>query len=46
MEEYQIQVKNIIDSYKEFQRIELTDYLIECLEKTLEDSFNYTDLCR
>lgn len=45
MEEYQIQVKTIIDLYKEGNKVELTEYLIECLEKTLEDSFNYIDLC-
>jgi hypothetical protein len=45
MEEYQIQVKTIIDVYKENGKVELTDYLIKCIEKTLEDSFKYTDLC-
>jgi hypothetical protein len=45
MEEYQIQVKTIIDAYKENGKVELTDYLIKCIEETLEDSFKYTDLC-
>lgn len=45
MEEYQIQVKTIIDEYKNKGKIELTDYLIECLEECLEDSFKYKDLC-
>jgi len=45
MEEYQVMVKTIISTYKENGKVELTDFLIECLEKCLEDSFNYTDLC-
>ena len=45
MEEYQIQVKTIIDFYKEGHKVELTDYLIKCLEKCLDDSFKYIDLC-
>ena len=45
MEEYQMMVKTIISTYKENGKVELTDYLIECLEKCLEDSFKCTDLC-
>lgn len=45
MEEYQMMVKTIISTYKENDRVELTDFLVECLEKCLEDSFKYTDLC-
>ena len=45
MEEYQLQVQTIINTYKENGKVELTDYLIKCLELTLEDSFNYRDLC-
>ena len=45
MEEYQIQVKTIIDEYKNNGKVELTNYLIECLEKCLKDSFKYKDLC-
>ena len=45
MEEYQMMVKTIISTYKENGKVELTDFLTECLEKCLEDSFKYTD-CR
>ena len=45
MEEYQIQVKTIIDTYKLNGKVELTDYLIKCIEDTLEDSFKYSNLC-
>lgn len=45
MEEYQMMVKTIISTYKENGKVKLTDFLIECLEKCLEDSFKYTDLC-
>lgn len=44
MEEYQMQVKTIIDTYKINGKVELTDYLIKCIKDTLEDSFRYTDL--
>lgn len=45
MEEYQIQVKTIINEYKNNGKVELTDYLIKCLEECLEDSFKYKNLC-
>lgn len=46
MEEYQIQVQTIINEYKNNGKIELTDYLIKCIEQTLEDSFKYQSLCK
>lgn len=45
LEEYQIHVQTLISEFKHNRKVELTDYLINCIEECLEDSFKYKDLC-
>lgn len=45
MEGYQIHVQTIISEFRRNNKVELTDGLINCIEKCLEDSLKYTDLC-
>lgn len=44
-EMYQIHVETIISEFRHKKNVELTDYLIDCIEKCLEDSYKYKDLC-
>ncbi len=44
-EMYQIHVETIISEFRRKKNVELTDYLIDCIEKCLEDSYKYTNLC-
>ena len=38
-EEYQIQVETIVNEFKRKENVNLTEYLVECIEKTLKDSY-------
>ncbi len=37
--EYQIQVETIVGEFKRKGNVNLSKYLVECIEKTLKDSY-------
>lgn len=42
--EYQIQVKTIISEFKRKGEVKLTNYLIECIEEVLNDSYKINNI--
>lgn len=43
-EEYQIQVETIVSEFKRKGNVNLTEYLVECIEKILNDSYKINKL--